>query len=76
MTATGNLTTILTRTQECVVHDLTGAGKAGFNSVPTRQNKDVSGRAHSGAVPSAVPNTPPAPDSQTPSKPIRIDGKE
>jgi hypothetical protein len=28
MTATGNLMTMLTRTQECAVHDLTGAGKA------------------------------------------------
>ena len=76
MTATGNLTTILTRTQECVVHDLTGAGKA----------EGAYGTQHPGRDSTPIqlrlvgsPNVgiaSPAPDSQTPSKPLRIDGKE
>ena len=42
------------------------AGKAGVIKIePTRQNNSKSGRAHSEVEPSAILNTPPAPDSQS-----------
>lgn len=58
MTATGNLTTTLTHTEECAVHDLTmdGAGKA-----MGQAGQHLSGSSHFEVLP--MPRLSQAPDS-------------